>query len=155
MSADTNEQQSAPAAGADEQRTRTRFGRWLWTAIGLVLLGVGWVGVFVPGLPSTVFFIGAAACFSRSHPRLERWVLGLPRVGLLVRDYRAGLGMPRRAKGWAVTAIVLAVGLSLLAIPYWLGKLGAVALALVGIWYILACVPTREQVLARRSIAEH
>ncbi|MDP9313045.1 MAG: YbaN family protein [Chloroflexota bacterium] len=154
MSADPNERPPVTVPGACAQRSRTRFVRWLWTAIGLGLLGLGGVGVFVPGLPSTVFFIGAAACFGRSHPRLERWVLGLPRIGPLVSDYRAGLGMPRRAKGLAVTAIMLAVGLSLLAIPHWLGKLGAVALALVGIWYILACVPTREHVLAQRSSPE-
>ena len=31
--------------------------------------------IVVPGLPTTVFFIVAAACFARSNPRLEQWVL--------------------------------------------------------------------------------
>ena len=76
---------------------------------GLACVGIGAVGLVVPGLPSTVFFIAAAACFSRSHPRLEQWVLDLPKIGPAVRDYRAGLGMPRRAKQWAIASMVVGI----------------------------------------------
>ena len=58
------------------------------------------------------FFVVAAWCFSRSSPRLERWVLTLPHIGPMVRDYRAGLGMPRRAKLIAISMIVVFVTLS-------------------------------------------
>jgi len=85
--------------------------RLVWMVVGLVLVGIGGLGVVLPGLPSTIFFIGAAACFARSDPRLERWVLGLPAIGPTVRDYRLGLGMPRRAK---VVAISMIVGVSTL-----------------------------------------
>ena len=37
-----------------------------WVVAGLACVALGGVGVVVPGLPTTVFFIGAAACFSRS-----------------------------------------------------------------------------------------
>lgn len=125
--------------------------RGVWTGTGLVLVGVGGVGMVVPGLPTTVFFIGAAACFARSSPRLERWVLGLPGVGPLVRDYRAGLGMPRRAKALAVAAIVVATTLSVIAIPSWPVRAAVAALGLVGAGYVGLRVPTRERVLARRE----
>ena len=125
--------------------------RGLWLGLGLLLVALGSIGAFVPGLPTTVFFIGAAACFARSSPRLERWVLGLPRIGPLVRDYRAGLGMPRRAKVTAVIAIAVAVALSLLAIPSWEGRVAASSLALVGIGYVAFRVPTREAVLAAQE----
>ena len=46
----------------------------------------------------TVFFVIAAWCFSRSSPRLERWVLNLPHIGPLVHDYRAGLGIEAALK---------------------------------------------------------
>ena len=71
---------------------------------GLALVGIGAVGIVVPGLPSTIFFILAAAAFSRSSARLERWLLSLPAIGPMVRDYRAGLGMRRRAKIAACSA---------------------------------------------------
>ena len=127
------------------------FVRRAWMVVGLLLVGLGGLGVFVPGLPTTVFFIGAAACFARSSPRLERWVLNLPRIGPLVRDYRDGLGMPRKAKITAVLAIVVAVSLSAWAIASWLVSGIVIAAGLVGIGYILGRVPTRERVLAEQG----
>jgi uncharacterized membrane protein YbaN (DUF454 family) len=132
-------------------RPRSRLTRPLWLAAGLVLVGVGAVGVFVPGLPTTVFFIGAAACFARSSPRLEQWVLELPRVGPLVRDYRNGLGMPRRAKIVAALAIAAAVTLSAVLLSSWGWRAAVIGVGLVGVWYVLARVPTQERVRAARG----
>jgi uncharacterized membrane protein YbaN (DUF454 family) len=122
--------------------------RAAWVTAGLLAVAFGGVGVVVPGLPTTVFFIVAAWCFSRSSPRLERWVLGLPRVGPLVADYRAGLGMPRRAKIFAVTTMAVFVGISVWLIAAPIAKLGVGALGLLGAWYVLRRVPTREDVIA-------
>jgi hypothetical protein len=116
--------------------------------LGFVCVGFGGLGVVVPGLPTTVFFIGAAACFTRSSPRLEAWVLGLPGIGPMVRDHRAGLGMPRRAKVAAVASIVVFAGLALvLALDAWWSRATVGVLALVGISYIIWRVPTREEVI--------
>lgn len=122
----------------------------LWFAGGILSVGIGGIGVVVPGLPTTVFFIVAAACFSKSSPRFEQWVLNLPKIGPTVRDYRAGLGMPRRSKVIAVTMIlgVSTVSALLAGAPVaW----GIGALALVGALYVTFRVPTRERVLAERE----
>lgn len=110
---------------------------------GLLCVALGAIGIVVPGLPTTIFFIGAAACFARSSPRLEAWVLGLPKVGPAVRDYRAGLGMPRRAKQVAIAMIVVFVGFSVWIVgPWWLRGLIALAGA-VGV-IVVARQPTRR-----------
>jgi uncharacterized protein len=124
--------------------------RWLWFAVGWVAVAVGTVGIFLPGLPSTVFFIIAAWCFARSSPRFEAWLLSLPHVGPLLVDHRAGLGMPRRAKQWAIAMIVVfctlsAVSLRSRPLPV---PLGVAVLGAVGVAWILWRVPTREKVLA-------
>lgn len=128
--------------------------RLLYLAAGLGFVAIGGVGVIVPGLPTTVFFIMAAWCFSRSSRRLENWVLNLPGIGPMVRDYRSGLGMPRRAKVAAISCIVLAVGLSAgLLIDNLTVRLLVVALGLIGVWYVGYRVPTRETVLAEQAVA--
>ena len=125
---------------------------WLWLAAGGAAVAVGGVGIVVPGLPTTVFSVIAAACFARSNPRFEQWVLDLPRIGPMVRDHRAGLGMPRKAKIVAVTMIVAAsVASGVFAIDN--RAIGAlvVALGLVGVVYVLWRVPTRERAVAERA----
>ena len=124
----------------------------LWFVAGLLSVAIGGIGVVVPGLPTTVFFIVAAACFSRSNKRFEQWVLNLPRIGTLVRDHRSGLGMPRRAKVVAVTMIlVVSVASGVVAIGNRAVGAGVVALGLVGALYVTFRVPTREEVLAERD----
>lgn len=129
--------------------------RIAWLAFGLLSVGIGAIGIVVPGLPTTVFFIVAAACFSRSSPRLERWVLGLRGIGPLVADHRAGLGMPRRAKGWAIGSIVVFCGLSAgFLVDNTVVRLTIAAAGLVGVAYVGFSVPTRERVLAERAASD-
>lgn len=127
-----------------------RVARGAWFALGWVAVGIGTIGVIVPGLPTTVFFIIAAACFSRSSPRFEQWVLDRPGVGPMVRDYRAGLGMPRKAKVAAITTIAVVCSLSaFVAIErLWLRAV-VLGLGAVGIAWILWRVPTRRDPGAR------
>jgi uncharacterized protein len=131
-----------------------RVARAAWLVGGLVAVAVGGIGIVVPGLPTTVCFIVAAWCFSHSSERLERWVLDLPRIGPMVRDSRAGLGMPRRAKALAISMIVVAVGLSVtFGIGSWPLRAIVLALGAIGAGYILVRVPTRERVLEARAAA--
>jgi hypothetical protein len=99
---------------------------------GFAFVGIGGVGVVVPGLPSTVFFILAAACFARSNPRFEAWVLRLPKIGPAVADYRAGRGMPRRAKWVAMAMLVGFSGLSIVMVGAWWARSLIGGAALVG-----------------------
>jgi uncharacterized membrane protein YbaN (DUF454 family) len=120
--------------------------RAAFLTVGFLAVAVGTVGIVVPGLPTTGFFVLAAACFAKSSPRFERWVLDLPTVGPMVRDYRAGLGMPRRAKVVAITMMVAACSLSawIVGLPIGVAILLAGA---IGTWYVGWRVPTREVVI--------
>ena len=128
--------------------------RWVWFAGGWVAVGLGSVGIIVPGLPTTVFFIIAASCFARSSPRFEQWVLDLPRVGPMVRDHRAGLGMPRRAKAWAVGTMVVVAGASALAAGHPAISGTIIALVAIGVWYVAYRVPTRERLATATERAD-
>lgn len=81
--------------------------RGLLTAAGCVSLGLGVVGIVVPLLPTTPFLLLSAACFLRSSKRLSDWLLSHGTLGRYIKDYRAGRGMPLRAK---IVALVLLWG---------------------------------------------
>jgi integral membrane protein len=123
-----------------------RLARGAWFALGWVAVGIGTIGVVVPGLPTTVFFVVAAGCFSRSSPRFEQWVLDRPGVGPLVRDYRAGLGMPRTAKVAATASIAVVCSLSaFVAIDRWAVRAAVLGAGVVGIGWIVWRIPTRRE----------
>ena len=121
--------------------------RALWFGLGWLAVATGGVGVVVPGLPTTGFMVLAAACFARCSPRFEQWVLDLPGVGKAVADYRAGLGMPIRAKVIAISMMTVAIAISAgLVVDQPAVRLAIVAAGAVGVWYITQRVPTAPSV---------
>lgn len=91
----------------------TRFRQQLWAALGWLNLTLGVIGIVTPLLPTTVFILMAAACFSRSHPQLEARLLAHPRFGPAIRDWRTFRGMRRQNKRTALLTMALSFGLSI------------------------------------------
>jgi ferrochelatase len=110
--------------------------RSVLVVVGLIALVVGIIGAFTPGLPSTVFFIIALGCFTRSSDRLYRWTITRPWLQsslAQVDNYKRTGAIPLRVKliamgcawtsfafiasgstraPWFVTWIVLALALA-------------------------------------------
>lgn len=131
----------APSTGG---RSRPRLSRALWLGLGLLSLTIGLVGVVVPLLPTTGPLILAAACFARSSPRLETWLLDHPRFGPLLRDWRNHGAVPRRAKFAACLGMMLGFGLFLLMIRPGLPVAGlvAVVMGLCAAWLVSRPAPS-------------
>lgn len=119
--------------------------RACWFAAGWLAVAIGGIGIIVPGLPSTGFFILAAWCFSKCSPRFEQWVLNLPKVGPMVRDYRAGLGMSRQTKVVAIGSMWAAITISSVVLRERWSIVALIAVVgLIGTTFILWRVPTRQ-----------
>ncbi len=111
---------------------------------GLLATGLGFLGIVLPGLPATPFFLLAAYFFARSNKRLEQWVLELPRIGPAIQDFRAGKGIPKKAKVLATMVIVVSVVISLTTLPNWWIRLAIAGAAGLGLWLIHFKIPTRS-----------
>jgi len=72
--------------------------RIAWLAGGFLCVGLGFIGLLVPLMPTTIFLILAAGCFARSSPRLETWLLDHPRFGPSLRLWREQRAIPRAGK---------------------------------------------------------
>lgn len=75
-----------------EQRFGSHFeatcpNRLLKASAGYVFFAVGFVGLFLPILPTTIFWIIAAVCFAKSSPAMYRRILSWPRVGSAIGDF--------------------------------------------------------------------
>lgn len=87
--------------------------RWAFAGVGVASVGMGWLGVFVPGLPTTIFLIIASYCFARSCPWLEDRLLRIPLFAPYMKVLDEGRGMSRKAATRALVSMWSCVGLSL------------------------------------------
>lgn len=81
--------------------------RFLYLALAYLCLGLGFIGIFVPGLPTTPFVLVAAWAAARGSARLHRWLHDHHLFGPMVRDWQAHGAVSRRAK-WVSTLTMLA-----------------------------------------------
>ena len=78
--------------------------------IGTISTGIGIVGIFLPILPTTPFFLLAAACYLRSSKRFYHWLLNNRFFGIYVKTYVEGKGMPLKLKILTIALIWIAIG---------------------------------------------
>lgn len=112
--------------------------RHFYIAAGWLSLGLGFVGIFVPLLPTTPFVLLAAVCFSRGSERLYLWLITQPTFGPLLRDWQL-YGVIRRRVKWTTTllmALLFSYPLSTGTIPWWAkGAMLLVGMSVLGfIW---------------------
>jgi uncharacterized membrane protein YbaN (DUF454 family) len=124
-----------------------RVSRPLWLSLGLLLVVLGFIGALLPLMPTTIFLILAAACFARSSPRLETWLLTHRRFGPTLRAWREDGAIGPRAKMMACAGI--AIGYLL----FWSGVRPGLLLGLFVALPMAACaafILTRPSPAARR-----
>lgn len=92
--------------------SRHRLVRWLFIALGSLLVGIGILGIFLPLLPSTVFFLLAAGCYGKSSPGAYRWLTTNRWFGKPLRDYREEKGATIAAKAYSVGSLWLGIGVT-------------------------------------------
>lgn len=104
--------------------------RWGWFALGWVMVALGFIGFLLPVMPTTIFLILAAGCFSHSSPRFEAWLLDHRWFGTSIRRWRERRAIPRKAKVVAIGS--MAIGYAVLLVGtrpvWWIGMVVAAAL---------------------------
>ena len=94
------------------------FSKIIYFSLGLFLAGLGLAGVIIPGLPTTIFMILAAACFFRSSTKMYEWVINHPLFGASVLRFRSGEGMPLKAKYSAIIIMWFFISVSIFGFLY-------------------------------------
>lgn len=91
---------------------RNRVLRGILLAGGVMSVGLGTVGIFLPLLPTVPFLLLAAACFARSSERFHNWLLEHPHLGPILSNYLNGQGVPLKAKVTALAVLWLSIPVS-------------------------------------------
>lgn len=124
---------------------RNRALRVVLMGLGLLFVGIGFVGAFVPLIPTTGPVLLAAFLFSISSVRFDHWLTNHRIFGSIVRDWRAGRGFTMRLKMTAVVAIAVTFTITVgFAIDNTVIRVSLIALAISLVTYILQ-LPTKPR----------
>lgn len=114
-----------------------RIVKFIHLALGTLCVALGFIGLFLPVMPTTVFLILAAFFFTKGSPRLRKWLINHAHFGPGIRAWEETGAIPRKIKALSIammlTSFVPTVLLQI-RLPYL--ALQAVLIA-VGALYIL------------------
>lgn len=88
--------------------------RIIWLIFGLIALGLGFLGVFLPLLPTVPFVLLAAFCFAKGSNRLHGWLLTHPLFGTMIQDWRQSGAISTKAKKMATVSVALVFTVSVI-----------------------------------------
>lgn len=82
------------------------FRKQILLTFGFGFVGLGFIGLFLPILPTTPFMLLAAYCFSKSSERWHNWLLSTPYIGEMIIDWNDNKVIRKPAK---ITATVIMI----------------------------------------------
>ena len=104
---------------------------------GHALTGLGFIGMLLPVLPTTVFWIGAAICYARSSPTFYQKLTGHKRFGKAIQLYIDHGVISRQGKSAALLGMSFSALLIWLApLNYFLTLAGILGLVLASIYVV-------------------
>ena len=83
--------------------------RVILISLGWLCVGLGFIGIIVPGIPTTIFLIISLWAFTKSSNKLRYWLLHHKRFGPILNNWQQHKVVPLRAKTLMVALMSLTV----------------------------------------------
>lgn len=99
---------------------KTMLKRALLLSLGWLGVVLGVVGIFLPIMPTTPFILLAAWCFAQSSPRFHQWLCNHKHLGLIVRSWEDGNGLPRKVRNRVIFLLWFSLCFSTALLQNWL-----------------------------------
>ena len=85
-----------------------------WIVLGFICLGLGIIGIIMPILPTTPFFMVTVVCFAKGSERLKRWFMGTSFHKKYIQSFYEKKGMTLKNK-----LIILSFASIMLAVAFY------------------------------------
>jgi uncharacterized membrane protein YbaN (DUF454 family) len=107
---------SNPAIPTKNKRSANlnKYKKILLITAGTFFVALGITGIFIPILPTTPFILLAATLYSRSSQKFYEWIINNKIVGIYIKNYRAGKGVPVIIKILTIGLLWITIGCSVL-----------------------------------------
>ena len=76
----------------------TKIKKAFWFTLGVILVGVAYLGVLLPGLPWSTPILGAAYCFAKSSERVHNWIMNHKLFGPFITEWQTYRVYPQKGK---------------------------------------------------------
>lgn len=84
----------------------------LFIITGAISLSIGIIGIFVPGLPTTVFLLITAYMWARSSEKLYNKLLNHKYLGKIITNFHKNKGMTLRSKIYSISIMWVMIFIS-------------------------------------------
>ncbi|MEE9594782.1 MAG: YbaN family protein [Candidatus Hydrothermarchaeales archaeon] len=119
--------------------------RWVLIIAGTFFAGLGFLGIFLPILPTTPFLLLAAACYAKSSKRLYNWLLTNRWFGNYLKNYREGKGVPLKVKILSISLLWITITYSVVFIVHIFLLRIILTLVAIGVTIHLLSIRTLKQ----------
>ena len=122
--------------------------RYLLLIFAALCVALGVIGIFVPGLPTTVFILMAGWAAARSSPRFHDWLENHRAFGPMLRDWRKNGAVSRRAK--IAATVMMAASATILFFTttrMWVAEIITAVMTIVLMWLWLRPEPPSKDLL--------
>lgn len=106
----------------------------IFFVLGWICLIMAYIGLVTPGIPFSIFLVGAAYCFARSSKRMEHWIYNHKHFGPFLTNWEKKRVFPQRGK----YAMILVMSSSLIIMSFFVPLRGilfsGIFMALVAVW---------------------
>jgi len=112
--------------------------RIVFIVLGWLFFSLGFIGVFLPVLPTTPFMLLALGCFTRSSPRLQHWLYCHKVFGPPLQAWQQYGVISKKAKIVSISCMSLSLLYILIfrELAWWVNTLVTMLMA-YGAWFIL------------------
>jgi len=106
----------------------------IWTTLGMLSLGMAYVGVVTPGIPYSPFVVFAAYCFSKGSERMHKWIYNHKLFGPFLTNWNTKRVFPQKMKYFMLGMMSLSLILMSFTVPVKGVIYTGIFMALVAVW---------------------
>lgn len=113
---------------------------------GTLSLGLGILGIVLPGLPTTPFMLLTAYLYASSSERLSNWLMNHRFFGKIIKDYKENPGLTVIQKILICCMAWIMCGIAIFRL--WDNTVAVILLTIAGlscVWAQIFFVPTRKK----------
>ena len=119
---------------------------------GIISVGLGTAGIFLPILPTTPFYLLALFCFTKSSPRFHRWFTESSLYKKHLESFSKNRSMTLKTKLSILIPVSIMLVFAIVFIKILAVRIFIALLLLLKIWYFFFKIKTTNPAGAERKV---